>query len=89
MRKISFDSKSTKWMEAGVFSNSMSVLAIGSPLKYLVVGRDLRQGGTLSPFLFSIVVEGLVGQVKQTMNDVIFKGFQVIESMSYNLLLSW
>ena len=55
----------------------MSILINGSPTKDFEVGRGLRQGHPLSPFLFEIVVEGLVGLVKQAVNFGLFKGFQV------------
>lgn len=64
----------------------MYVLINGSPTKDFEVGKGLRQGDPLSPFLFSIVVEGFAGLVKQAIIFGLFKGFQVNESVDYNLI---
>lgn len=79
MRKLDFGSKWMFWMETGLFSSSMFVLINRSLTKDFVVGRGLRQGDALSPFLFAIVVEGLAGLVKQTTSSGLFKGFEMTQ----------
>lgn len=86
MRKFGFGVKWMHWMEAGVFSSSMSLLVNGSPTKDFKVDKGLRKGDPLSPFLFSIIVEGLAGLIKQAVIFGFFKGFQVNESVAYNLI---
>lgn len=74
MRKLGFGAKWILWMEACVFSSSMSVLINGSPIKDFVVGRGLRQGDPISLVLFAIVVKCLVVLVKQATNLDYSKG---------------
>ena len=45
----------------------MSVLVNESPTKEFVIGRGLRQGNLLSPFLFVLSVEGLSDLVRKSM----------------------
>lgn len=58
---MNFGSRWIRWMETLVFSSSMSILINGSPFTYFEVGRGLRQGGSLYPFLFLIVEEDSQG----------------------------
>jgi hypothetical protein len=53
MVKMGFSECWLKWMRACIFTSSMSVLVNGSPSEDFNVGRSLRQGDPLSPFLFS------------------------------------
>lgn len=50
------------------------------------MGRGLRQGDPLPPFLFAIVIKGLAGLVKQDVISGLFKEFQVNESVAYDLI---
>lgn len=47
-------------------SGSVSVLVNGSPTLEFPVERGLRQGDPLASFLFLIIVEGLAGIVKKS-----------------------
>lgn len=48
-------------MKARLFSSSMSILVNESPIEDFIVRKGSRQGDPLSPFLFLVVAEGLVG----------------------------
>ncbi|KAI5395618.1 hypothetical protein KIW84_061966 [Lathyrus oleraceus] len=54
----------------------MSTLINGSPTKDFVVGRGLRQGYPLSPFLHAITTEGLDGMKKREVQHGDIKGFK-------------
>ncbi|XP_058742173.1 uncharacterized protein LOC131614628 [Vicia villosa] len=66
-----------RWMEMLIFQSSMSVLVNGSPTKKFEVEKGLRQGDSLSPFLFVLVTEGLAGLVKKSVEIGEFQGFGI------------
>lgn len=55
-------------------------------LKTLGLVEDLGKVILYQFFLFTIVVEGLAGLVKQAINIDLFKGFHVLEGVSFNLI---
>lgn len=65
LKIMGFGSMWLKWMDSAVFTSSISVLVNGSPSEDFQVTKGLRQGDPLSPFLFTIVVEGLAGMVRK------------------------
>ncbi|PNX90003.1 ribonuclease H, partial [Trifolium pratense] len=64
----------------------MSVLINGSPTEDFVVGRGIRQGDPLSPFLFLIVAEGLTGMIRKAVDIGKFKGFKINVNLQFSLL---
>ncbi|GAU39170.1 hypothetical protein TSUD_372700 [Trifolium subterraneum] len=76
MVKMGFTEGWLKWMRACIFESSMSILVNGSPTEDFKVGRGLRQGDPLSPFLFLIVAEGLAGMMSRTVEIDRFKGYE-------------
>jgi hypothetical protein len=64
----------------------MSVLVNGSPTDDFTVGKGLRQGDPLSPFLFLIVVEGLTGLMRRAVEIGRFKGYRVNDSIHFQIL---
>lgn len=73
-------------MKATIFSSNAYVLFNGSPIEEFLVSRGLRQGDSLSLFLFTIVAEGLAGLVREVVNVGMFKGFKLNDNVSYNLV---
>ncbi|GKU95341.1 hypothetical protein SLEP1_g8712 [Rubroshorea leprosula] len=56
--------------------DGVSVLVNGSPTKEFEMGKGLRQGDPLSPFLFLMVGEALHGLVKKAENEGMLQGEQ-------------
>lgn len=78
-----------KWMQLmndGVFTSYMTVLVNGSTIEDFKVSRGLRQGDPLSPFLFSIMVEGLASMVRRELSLDILSVFKLNGEASYSLL---
>jgi len=63
--KLGFQSKWVKWMRRCLESATVSVLVNGSPTEEFKPTRGLRQDDPLAHFLYIVVVEGLVGLVRQ------------------------
>lgn len=58
---------------------SVSVLVNGSPTEEFSIGRGLREGDPLSPFLFLIVAEGLNGMFNEAASLGFFEGYKAGE----------
>ncbi|PNX80939.1 cysteine-rich receptor-like protein kinase, partial [Trifolium pratense] len=86
MTKMGFSTDWMTWMRACIFESSMSILVNGSPTYDFKVGRGLRQGDPLSPFLFLIVDEGLAGMMNKAVAIGKFKGFKVNTNLHFHLL---
>ncbi|MCH96329.1 LINE-1 reverse transcriptase like [Trifolium medium] len=86
LRKMKFPTKWMEWMKACIFTSSMSILVNGSPTEDFVVGKGLRQGDPLSPFLFLLAAEGLTRLTHKAVEIGTFKGFKVSEELKYDIL---
>ncbi|GJU17615.1 RNA-directed DNA polymerase, eukaryota [Tanacetum coccineum] len=70
-----------KWIQ-GIFSSAMaSILVNGSPTSEFPFFRGLKQGDPLAPFLFILVMESLHLSVSRAVNEGVFKGIQLHESL--------
>lgn len=86
LRRMGFEVKWMLWIEAMVFTRSMSILVNDSLTEEFKVSRGLRQGGRFSPFLFIILAEGLADTVTQTMRGGLYNGLKVSEDVEVSLL---
>jgi len=64
LHRLGFHDRRIKWTRGCLEYVIVSVLVNGSPMEEFR-SRGLRQGDPLTPFLFIVVVEGLVGLVRQ------------------------
>ncbi|GKV03045.1 hypothetical protein SLEP1_g15411 [Rubroshorea leprosula] len=72
-----FGEKWRGWIKECLSTVRMSVLVNGSPTKEFEMGKGLRQGDPLSPFLFLMVGEALHGLVKKAENEGMLQGAKV------------
>ncbi|XP_068487111.1 uncharacterized protein [Phaseolus vulgaris] len=66
------------WIKECLKSSSISILVNGSPSKEFKPTRGLRQGDPIAPFLFLIVVQGLLGLMNQTAIKELLSELKVI-----------
>jgi len=77
MFKMGFPSLWRKWIKECIGTAITSVLVNGSPTDEFSLGRGLRQGDPLSPFLFLLVAEGFNVLMDALTRNNLFSGFQV------------
>lgn len=63
------------------FSSGISDLVNGSPISDFRAEMSLRKGDTLSPFLFTMVLEGLDGLINRVDNIREFVGFKLNDNI--------
>ncbi|XP_071727974.1 uncharacterized protein [Rutidosis leptorrhynchoides] len=74
---MGFGDKWRKWILSCLTSASISILINGSPSHEFSIGRGVRQGDPLSPFLFILAAEGLNILTKVATDKGMFKGVEV------------
>ena len=77
VRKTRFFFKWIRGIKGCLESTSISILVNRSPTKEFTITKGLRQGDPLVPFLILIVVEGLLGLVRQEIHKNKLKGIRV------------
>jgi hypothetical protein len=76
MGYMDFGSHSRKLIFECLSTSKLAILINGSPSREFSMERGLRQGDTLSPFLFDIAVQGLTVLFNRASNSGYFKGLQ-------------
>ncbi|GAU51940.1 hypothetical protein TSUD_417220, partial [Trifolium subterraneum] len=79
MGRMSFPVLWRKWINECVCTATASVLVNGSPTEEFPLGRGLRQGDPLSPFLFLLAAEGLNVMMEAAVACNLFTGYSVGE----------
>ncbi|GJX45711.1 putative reverse transcriptase domain-containing protein [Tanacetum coccineum] len=74
MKCMGFGNKWCRWIDVCLKSASISVLVNGALTKEFNMGRGVRQGDPLSPFLFILAAEGLNVLIKDVVDKDIFDG---------------
>ena len=77
MSKMGFPTLWRKWIKECVGTATASVLVNGSPTDEFPLGRGLRQGDPLSPFLFLLAAEGFNVLMESLNQNNLFSGFQL------------
>ncbi|GKU90755.1 hypothetical protein SLEP1_g4707 [Rubroshorea leprosula] len=77
MESFGFGTKWRGWIKECLSTARISVLVNGSPTKEFEVGKGLRQGDPLSPFLFLMVAEGLQGLVQRAVKEGMLHGIEI------------
>jgi len=77
MGQLGFNCKWIRWIQACLESATVSIFVNGSLTEEFKPKWGLRQGDPLTPFLFLIVVEGLIGLVREAKRFNAFSGVVV------------
>ncbi|XP_071726422.1 uncharacterized protein [Rutidosis leptorrhynchoides] len=77
MECMGFGARWRSWIKSCLCSASISILINGSPTSEFHLGRGVRQGDPLSPFLFIIAAEGLNILSKVAVSKGLYKGVEV------------
>lgn len=81
LRKFGFDKRWLKCIEHCISSINLSIIVNGSVSGFFQVTNGLRQGDSLSPFLFVLVAEVLDRHIKRKVGQGHWKGFSIHESL--------
>ncbi|GJY02302.1 hypothetical protein Tco_0360454 [Tanacetum coccineum] len=83
--RMELGEKWCKWVDTCLRSSSMSILVNGSPSEEFGLERGVRQGDSLSHFLFILAAKGLNAIVTEAVEKGIFKGVVVgANKVNYN-----
>ncbi|KAK9077004.1 hypothetical protein SSX86_005339 [Deinandra increscens subsp. villosa] len=77
LRFMGFGVKWRNWIRVCLSSTRSSVLVNGSPTGEFTLGRGLRQGDPLAPFLFILIMEGLHVFVEDACDAGLFSGARI------------
>ncbi|GKV30486.1 hypothetical protein SLEP1_g39289 [Rubroshorea leprosula] len=77
MNMFGFGVRWRGWIKECLSTARISMLVNGSPIEEFTMGKGLRQGDPLSPFLFLMIAEGLHGLVKKAETEGLLHGIDV------------
>lgn len=77
LQRLGFNPKWIGWIRECLNTACLSVLVNDSPIDEFPMRRGLRQGDPLAPFLFTIVVEGLSGLMREAEKHKRFNSVKV------------
>jgi hypothetical protein len=77
MLKMSFPTLWRKWIKECIATATASVLVNGSPTDEFPLGRGLRQGDPLSPFLFLLAADGFDVLMNSLSENILFTGYKM------------
>lgn len=77
LRRFKFPERWRKWIGVCLSSATANVLVNGSPSGEFRLGRGVRQGDPLSPFLFLVVAEGLSLLVRRAVDVGLLRPVEV------------
>lgn len=86
LKRMGFRNKWCIWMEALVFTSTISMIVTGSLTAEFVVSRGLRQGDPMSLLFFILVPEGLEGLMRNATEYEGLHGFRFNENIHFELL---
>ncbi|GKV50623.1 hypothetical protein SLEP1_g57323 [Rubroshorea leprosula] len=87
LERCGFGTKWRGWITECLSTARISVLVNGSPTREFEVGKGLRQGDPLSPFLFLLISEGLQGLVQRAVTEGMLHGIEIgKQGMTMSLL---
>ncbi|KAJ9547609.1 hypothetical protein OSB04_020152 [Centaurea solstitialis] len=78
--QMGFGEKWRGWVKGCVCTAKVSVLINGAPTKEFFLGKGVRQGDPLAPFLFILAVEGLNVAMHEALRKNIFRGVRLDDS---------
>ncbi|KAJ9560212.1 hypothetical protein OSB04_005372 [Centaurea solstitialis] len=74
---MGFGEKWRSWMKGCICTAKVSVIINGSPTKEFTMGKGVRQGDPLAPFLFILAVEGLTVALKEAQQASLVRGVRI------------
>ncbi|KAJ9553128.1 hypothetical protein OSB04_017173 [Centaurea solstitialis] len=77
LKRMGFRNKWIGWINACLRSSHVSVLVNGSPSKEFIMGRGLRQGDPMAPFLFLIEAENLNLLLEEAKEKGLYEGLKI------------
>ncbi|GKC19635.1 RNA-directed DNA polymerase, eukaryota, partial [Tanacetum coccineum] len=82
MRKFGFGEKWCMWIQSFLRYSRGSVIVNGSPTEEFQFYKGLKQGDSLSPFLFILVMESLHISFQRVVDVGLFKGIELAPSLN-------